>query len=743
MRARAFLLIAALAVLVPAGSPRLLAQEEEDLTADVQALRQTFDRARAAIDNLDFTGAARALGGIIDPRRSARASNLSPEELQILCAAYDLRGRAHFNLSNPKAAEADFEALLHLNPGYAIDRQTLSPKVVDLFDRTRARIAGFLSLELSPVRGRLIVDGDPAEVDEQGRLILPAGRHLLRYESDGHDSFEQMIAIVAGAESRLSARLRPNRRNLQFITVPPEVTVTLDGTPVGTTRGPAGPGIEALAAQYHFDPKQASAPLEAPLMTPGDHKVTFERPCYQPQTVTVKVALDLEANTPLRFAPVVLKEARVELKISSSPSGAEVTVDGERRGRTPLTVAGMCGGERDILVDGGEAGTWSERVRLAPGQVNVLDVRLRPTLIYAGSFRLDEWGRAVWSDQDRPLLEEINKGLKTLNSVRDPAILEAARTAILKWLISDPRAVRAGTIVPPSVLAEIASRARADLILAGLSVAEESEPGATLALYSTRHAAPDLAVLRFDRPEAVRSFVRRLDTAPDLESVWWGMGVVDVPGSGEAGGTEMAPIVVRVLPGGPAAVAGLVVGDRIQSVAGRNVRTVREIEETLVAEQARPGGVKPVVTLAAIGASGTRTVRMTPAEGARVLPLADPSVLYNRALAEFRLLARGLTEETERGVALLNLGVAYMHFRDYDRAQTEGLARADLPQGPGISAGSVLYYRGLCALRRGDPDGARGHLEAAAKAIGATLDHGDGPSAPAAAARLLGSLQQP
>ena len=47
---------------------------------------------------------------------------------------------------------------------------------------------------------------------------------------------------------------------------------------------------EALARQYAFDPKDASAPLLVPLVAPGDHKVTIERDCYQPQALNVKVA---------------------------------------------------------------------------------------------------------------------------------------------------------------------------------------------------------------------------------------------------------------------------------------------------------------------------------------------------------------------------------------------------------------------------------------------------------------------
>src|SRR5207249_10539265 len=150
------------------------------------------------------------------------------------------------------------------------------------------------------------------------------------------------------------------------------------------------------------------------------------------------------------------------------PSGADLFVAGDKKGTTPITLPGQCGGERDISVVKPDIGSWTERVRLVPGQTNTLDVRLRPTLVYVGTFRLDEWGRAVWSDEDKPLLDELGKGLKTLNMVRTPEILQGLRDSIIKWMISAPAEVRAGTILPPAILEEAASKARADLVLAGL-----------------------------------------------------------------------------------------------------------------------------------------------------------------------------------------------------------------------------------------------------------------------------------
>ena len=460
------------------------AQEEvEDLTKDLKAMRDAYDRARERIDDLDFAAAVRELQSLIEPRRSARAADLTLEETKVLCAAYDLRARALFNLGRAKEAESDFDALLKLDPSYDIDRQTLSPKVVDLFDIVRRRLIGILRLHVDPPRARVRVDGEPVDATAPSGIGLLSGSHDLRIEMEGYDPHaETVVSVPGGPEQVRSIRLRANRRTLEFITAPAGVTVTRDGAPVGVTAGPPTPEVEALAAQFHFIARDASAPLATPLVKPGTHTVTFERDCYSTQTLTVKVELDPDSNRPLRFAPVLLQESKTELQITSIPAGAEVLVDGTRQGTTPLTLASLCGGERDITVVKGDIGRWSERVRMAPGQMNTLNVRLRPTLLYAGTFRLDEWGRAVWSDEDKPLLEALGRGLKTLNQVRQAQIQEEIRRTIVRWMISEPREVRAGTLLPPEILKDAAERTGADLVLAGLTFAGDPDHAWTLAL---------------------------------------------------------------------------------------------------------------------------------------------------------------------------------------------------------------------------------------------------------------------
>jgi tetratricopeptide (TPR) repeat protein len=732
------LLIACLIVAVAPAA----AQEEEDLGSAIREMRSAFDRARERSDELDFSGAIQILGSVIEPRRAARPEDLDLEELDLLVAAFDLRARAFFNTGHADRAEADFSELLRLNPAYRMDRETLSPKVVALFDQVRARVAGILTLQLDPPDARVLVDGVPVERGGSGIALL-AGDRELRLEMDGYDPHVEMIHVIAGSEMDKSVRLRPNRRALQFITVPADVSISIDGSPAGLTSGPATPYVVGMAERYGFDPGQASAPLEVTPVKPGVHKVTFKRACYEPQTLSIKVALDLEENAPLRFAPVIMKEARTDLKVRSTPSGSLVLVDGVEKGKTPVTVSSLCGGERGILVVKPGVGTWRERIRLKSGTINVLDVRLRPTLIYVGTFRLDDWGRATWSDQDRVLLDELDKGLKTLNLVRAPEVLGEIRKSIIDYMILDPRKVREGAILSPSILEEAADKAQADLVLAGLTLANDPENTWTLALYSVLHPVPDRVELPTDGAKKVRQFVRRLDTAPAESEAWWGVGLADsrVPiasseASRDGGG---GPVVVRVLPGSPAATAGLLVGDRVIRAGTRAARSATRVTEAMLESGSRSD--ERSIDLVVENESGRHAARLVAGASPVVIPFNDPTLLYNRALAEFRLRSRAADDDAARGAALLNLGITYMHFRDYDRALSKGFERATLPERSGISRGTLDYYEGLCSLRHGNPGKARSAFEAAAEASGSTLGSGDGPSVTAAARRMLRSLQ--
>jgi Tfp pilus assembly protein PilF len=89
--------------------------------------------------------------------------------------------------------------------------------------------------------------------------------------------------------------------------------------------------------------------------------------------------------------------------------------------------------------------------------------------------------------------------------------------------------------------------------------------------------------------------------------------------------------------------------------------------------------------------------------------------------------------------ARLNLALCAMHFGDFAAAHEHLVkARAELPQRPGISQGTALYYLGLALEKLGYKKEATEAYRAAAEAPGATLFNNDGPSVAPLAARRAG-----
>jgi Tfp pilus assembly protein PilF len=89
--------------------------------------------------------------------------------------------------------------------------------------------------------------------------------------------------------------------------------------------------------------------------------------------------------------------------------------------------------------------------------------------------------------------------------------------------------------------------------------------------------------------------------------------------------------------------------------------------------------------------------------------------------------------------ARFNLALCAMHFGDFAAAHEHLLkARNELPQRPGLSQGTALYYLGLSLERLGYKKEAADAYRAAVAFKEATLFNNDGPAVAPMAARRLG-----
>jgi len=464
-----------------------------------------------------------------------------------------------------------------------------------------------------------------------------------------------------------------------------------------------------------------------PYVEQGQHQVRFEKECYEPQLRSIQVTLDLEQNTLQTFQPVLLKQQIGNLRVTSHPSGAEVFVDGQSQGTTPLQQAMVCAGEREVrLVKKGQ-GTWFEKVKIKPDVVNLLDPTLRPTLLYLGTFRLDEWGRLNWSDEDKSLLERM-RSLRSLNQVRPDESVKAFRTALVTELSQPTEAEKLskGFGIPPAKVLEALTKFQADLLLAGISVAAAGAKGAqTLYLYSAEQPEPDRVKLDLSSASDLQLFLSRLDRQPELRRPWIGATFSDtLLGKG--------PVVVRVVKSSPAANAGMRIGDQIVSVNDK------AIAQALSLSVGTSGwNEKDRLAFSLRRDTATQTLSVTVESTPVLLPLNAPDRLYNKDLCDYRQISRGADEPADRALALLNMGLAFMHFRAYDKALSEALSVVSLPAGSGISRGTVRYYQGLCYLKKDLVPEARTAFQEAAASTEATLESNDGPLVAGRARNLL------
>tara|TARA_B110000503_G_scaffold79137_1_gene121548 strand:+ start:658 stop:2727 length:2070 start_codon:yes stop_codon:yes gene_type:complete len=172
-------------------------------------------------------------------------------------------------------------------------------------------LPGLLSVSSEPAGASVIIDGDTVGKTPLQDLPLTEGEHQLRLEEARHLPMEQTLLITGrSVRQQLQLKMAPAWAEVTLDSVPSGANILLDGEPAGHT--PAT--LEIL---------QGERQLILQLQTYADWQQT----------------LQVNASENLDLGMVTLQPAAGELTLSSLPSSANVTLDGEFQGQTPLTLA--------------------------------------------------------------------------------------------------------------------------------------------------------------------------------------------------------------------------------------------------------------------------------------------------------------------------------------------------------------------------------------------------------------------
>ncbi len=207
--------------------------------------------------------------------------------------------------------------------GYAVARQ---PAVVGGVSGQRIAIAlerlpGRVAIETGGVAAELTVDGVPKGA-LPGEVELPAGTRELAIIAPRHAEHRARLDVVGGGERQeLQVRLEPLFAKVTVTSVPSGAIVWADDVELGAT------------------------PLETDLDA-GRYTLAILHPEFR----RFESPITVRAGEPLAIGPVELGMPDGRLIVQSRPSGADVSIAGRYRGRTPLTIGVAPGMPQDLLL---------------------------------------------------------------------------------------------------------------------------------------------------------------------------------------------------------------------------------------------------------------------------------------------------------------------------------------------------------------------------------------------------------
>jgi tetratricopeptide (TPR) repeat protein len=698
---------------------------------EVQAAQDQLARAMVEFDGAQQSRSIVLFDEIIGRLESVRRQGALPAlGRDLLAQSYEMRGRAYFNIGLQEKASENFRLLVQLKPEYAISKEKVSPKIVDLFNSVKKQLVGYVAVASKPAAAHVtLISAGDARVELGLTDFFPlevlAGDYMVEVAKEGYRTETRPLTLAPRATESLQFELVRTLASVFFVTEPAGVEVSIDGEPRVTTAGTLAPDLLEGARAKGLDPARASARTEVANLALGTHTIEFRRKCYE----TVRRTLDTSLAEDYEADPVRLEDSLASLRLVSDPPGAKIFLNGEARGVTPAEIGGICTGKVRVEVKHA-SGKFIKDLVLGKDEAVSLDCPIRPTLAFLGVVADTAAGERNLADAEERIRDSLGR-ITSLNFVPAPRdivdrILEqekVTRKSLVPGSGADPDLVRKVTEKLAAALDE------AQGFLVAVLPEERLQRTANLHLLAAGNVVADTWPVTFSEAASYGPFVTRLDQKVTSYRPWSGIITVD---------TELfsdGVPVLRVVPGSPAAEAGLQVGELVTAADGKPVTRTTDLLAAVAAKKPRDK-----LALHLKGSAGPRAVELTLGQTPQEIPLFDPSLLYNKVMMDLRAQVEGYPGTEQAAFAGLNLAIAAMHFQDYAAAHDYLMkVKGELPTRPGVSQGTALYYLGLALEKLSYKTQALDAYRAAAGFKDATLINNDGPAVAPLAARRGGS----
>jgi len=706
----------------PPSSPAPVQTEADQ--REMQAAQDLLARAQAEFGGPQQSRSIVLYDQIVDKLEPLRRQGSLPGRgREILAQAYEFRGRAYYTIGLQEKASDSFRSLVQLAPQYTISKEQVSAKIVDFFNSTKKALVGYLAVSSKPAGARVTLNGEFLALSDFFPLEVLAGEYSVEIARDGYRTESRTVSIAPKATEALQVELVRTSASAFFVTQPAGIEIWVDGEQKATTGGSLAPDRFDAAHARGLDPGKASARTEVANLSLGSHAVELRRKCYE----TIRTTLETPAAEDYEVPPTHLEDSLASLQLRSDPPGAKIFLDGEAMGQTPRDIEAVCSGKHRLEVKHA-SGKFIQDLLLGRNEALTLDCPIRPSLAFLGVVAETPGGERVAAEVEEKLLQNLAR-LHTLNFVLAPK--ESVDRVLDAEKITRRQLVPGAATAQPDAIRKVTESLAEKLEVQGFLLAilpdEKLQRTAVLQLLAAGNTIADPWEVAFNESASYQRFLSAVDQKATVYRPWSGLITVDTLLH------EGVP-TLRVVPGSPAALAGVQPGELLVAVDDKPIKQTTELLRAVEAKKP-----KQKLSLSLKGPSGTRAVELTLGETPQEIPLNDPTLLYNKIMMDLRQQVEGYPGTEQAAFARLNLAICAMHFGDFAAAHEHLLkAKAELPTRPGVSQGTALYYLGVALERLGYRKEAVESYRAAAGFKDATLFNNDGPAVAQLASRRAG-----
>lgn len=213
------------------------------------------------------------------------------------------------------------------------------------------RLPGRVRFETGSVTATLEVDGRPVG-SLPGEYEIKAGTRELLIRAPRHEDYRAAFEVTGGrVRQALEVTLVPSYAKVSVVSVPSGARVRIDGEDRGAT------------------------PFESTLDA-GRYALILAHPAYRP----FETAITVKPGQPLEIGPIELGLADGVLAVRTEPPGADVSVAGRYRGRTPVNLPLPPNVPHEVAVSRAGYEGQTRTATVQPGKRAILAVALAPIL---------------------------------------------------------------------------------------------------------------------------------------------------------------------------------------------------------------------------------------------------------------------------------------------------------------------------------------------------------------------------